>query len=171
MSLDERFDAAVTIIQKLPKEGPLSTSNDQKLEFYSLYKQATVGDVNTERPGIFSIVERKKWDAWKACEGVSKDDAKERYIKVLLAMFDNIPEDIDMDQWLNEKCDPIIKKNLALDAWKACEGVSKDDAKERYIKVLLAMFDNIPEDIDMDQWLNEKCDPIIKKNLALLGKA
>ena len=27
--------------------GPVSTSNDQKLEYYSLYKQATVGDVNT----------------------------------------------------------------------------------------------------------------------------
>ncbi|RCN40262.1 acyl CoA binding protein [Ancylostoma caninum] len=61
MSLDERFDAAVTIIQKLPKEGPVSTSNEQKLEFYSLFKQATVGDVNTDRPGIFSIVERRKW--------------------------------------------------------------------------------------------------------------
>ncbi|VDM80798.1 unnamed protein product [Strongylus vulgaris] len=92
MSLDERFDAAVTIIQKLPKEGPVSTSNEQKLEFYSLYKQATVGDVNTERPGIFSIVEKKKWDAWKAVEGVSKDEAKERYIKALLAMFDKIAD-------------------------------------------------------------------------------
>ncbi|CAJ0609090.1 unnamed protein product [Cylicocyclus nassatus] len=114
MSLDERFDAAVTIIQKLPKEGPVSTSNEQKLEFYSLFKQATIGDVNTDRPGIFSLVERKKWDAWNAVKGVSKEEAKERYIKALLTMFDKIENEIDMDTWLNKECDPIIKTNLAL---------------------------------------------------------
>ncbi|XGW33449.1 hypothetical protein V3C99_017680 [Haemonchus contortus] len=114
MSLDERFNAAVAIIQNLPKEGPVSTSNSQKLEFYSLFKQSTIGDVNTERPGIFSIVERKKWDAWKAVEGLSKEEAKKRYIEVLLAMFDNIEKEIDMDLWLNEKCDPSIKTNLAI---------------------------------------------------------
>ncbi|KAJ1364283.1 Acyl-CoA-binding protein 3, variant 2 [Parelaphostrongylus tenuis] len=92
MALDNQFDAAVTIIQKLPKEGPVSTSNEQKLQFYSLYKQATIGDVNTERPGIFSIIERRKWDAWKAVEGLNRDEAKRRYIKVLLEMFDKIAE-------------------------------------------------------------------------------
>ncbi|VDM58728.1 unnamed protein product [Angiostrongylus costaricensis] len=92
MSLDDRFDAAVTIIQKLPKEGPVSTSNDQKLQFYSLYKQATIGDVNTEMPGIFSIVERKKWNSWKALEGLHQDEAKQRYIEVLLEMFNKIAE-------------------------------------------------------------------------------
>lgn len=77
MSLDERFQAAVEIVQKLPKEGkvvggewvltpllvsgPVSSSNDQKLKFYSLYKQATIGDVNTERPGFLNFVERAKW--------------------------------------------------------------------------------------------------------------
>ena len=29
-------------------------SNEDKLEFYALFKQGTVGDVNTERPGMFS---------------------------------------------------------------------------------------------------------------------
>ncbi|KJH47102.1 acyl CoA binding protein [Dictyocaulus viviparus] len=114
MSLDERFDAAVTIIQKLPKEGPLTTSNEQKLQFYSLYKQATIGNVNTSRPGILSIVERRKWDAWKAVEGMSGEEAKERYIKVLLEMFEKIESELDMDLWLNKQCDPIIKTNLAL---------------------------------------------------------
>lgn len=42
-------------------KGPLTTNNDDKLKFYSLFKQATVGDVNTERPGFFSIVEKMKW--------------------------------------------------------------------------------------------------------------
>uniref|UniRef100_A0A183BJ25 BTB domain-containing protein n=1 Tax=Globodera pallida TaxID=36090 RepID=A0A183BJ25_GLOPA len=76
-SPDERFNAAVDIVQKLPKEGPLQTSNDQKLKFYSLYKQATIGNVNTARPGILSPIERAKWDAWKAVEGMSSEEAKE----------------------------------------------------------------------------------------------
>ncbi|CAB3399956.1 unnamed protein product [Caenorhabditis bovis] len=113
MSLDEKFNAAVEIIQKLPKQGPVSTSNDQKLTFYSLFKQATIGDVNTERPGIFSIIERKKWDSWKELNGVSQDEAKERYIKALNEMFDKIAQELDVGAWL-EQIDPVIKTNLAL---------------------------------------------------------
>ncbi|KAK0404734.1 hypothetical protein QR680_017600 [Steinernema hermaphroditum] len=115
MSLSERFQAAVDIVQKLPKEGPVTASNDQKLKFYSLYKQATIGDVNTDRPGIFSFIERAKWDAWKGVEGTSKDDAMEQYIEVLLQMMDTVAEQgVNVAEWLNgESLDPSIKKNFA----------------------------------------------------------
>ncbi|KAI6191313.1 hypothetical protein M3Y97_00215000 [Aphelenchoides bicaudatus] len=113
MSLDERFQAAVDIVQKLPKEGPVSTSNDQKLKFYSLYKQATIGNVNTERPGMFSFVEKAKWDAWKGVEGLSQEEAKEKYIEVLLEMFDKIGEEVNVPEWLSgPDLDPSVKKNL-----------------------------------------------------------
>lgn len=59
---------------------PSSTTNANKLILYGLYKQATVGPVNTERPGMFSMTERAKWDAWKAVEGKSKDEAMGDYI-------------------------------------------------------------------------------------------
>ena len=49
--------------------GWLQTSNDEKLEAYGLYKQATVGDVNTDRPGMLNFSGKSKWDAWKAREG------------------------------------------------------------------------------------------------------
>ena len=55
-------------------------SNEDKLEFYGLFKQATIGDCNTDRPGMFDQKGRAKWDAWKAKEGMSQDDAKEGYI-------------------------------------------------------------------------------------------
>ncbi|CAK5070568.1 unnamed protein product [Meloidogyne enterolobii] len=113
MSLEEKFQAAVDIVQKLPKEGPLQTSNDQKLKFYSLFKQATIGNVNTERPGIFSLVERKKWDAWKAVEGKSKEEAQQAYVETLLEMFDDIGEKFNVGEWL-AKLDPSIKSNLAI---------------------------------------------------------
>ncbi|KAL3070558.1 hypothetical protein niasHS_007755 [Heterodera schachtii] len=112
-SLDERFNAAVEIVQKLPKEGPLQTSNDQKLKFYSLFKQATIGNVNTSRPGMFSLVEKAKWDAWKSVEGMSAEEAKEKYIETLLEKFDDAGTQVDISDWLS-KIDPSIRTNLAL---------------------------------------------------------
>ena len=55
-------------------------ANEEKLEFYGLFKQGTVGDVNTERPGMFDMKGKAKWDAWKAKEGMSQDDAKAAYV-------------------------------------------------------------------------------------------
>ena len=55
-------------------------SNEDKLEFYGLFKQATVGDCNTERPGMFDPKGKAKWDAWDAKKGMSADDAKAAYV-------------------------------------------------------------------------------------------
>jgi diazepam-binding inhibitor (GABA receptor modulating acyl-CoA-binding protein) len=63
-SLEERFNKLVVIIQNLPKEGELVVSNDAKLNFYSFYKQVTVGDCNTPQPYFYQLFERAKWNAW-----------------------------------------------------------------------------------------------------------
>ena len=55
-------------------------TNDEKLDFYALFKQGTVGDINTERPGMLDMKGKAKWDAWKAKEGMSQDDAKAAYV-------------------------------------------------------------------------------------------
>nr|AEZ53129.1 acyl-CoA binding protein [Onychostoma macrolepis] len=55
-------------------------SDAEMLEIYSLYKQATVGDVNTARPGMLDFTGKAKWEAWEAKEGMSKDDATKAYI-------------------------------------------------------------------------------------------
>ena len=54
-------------------------SNEDKLDFYACFKQGTVGDCNTERPGMMDFKGKAKWDAWKAKEGMSNDDAKAAY--------------------------------------------------------------------------------------------
>ncbi|MBA0771280.1 hypothetical protein Gotri_019764, partial [Gossypium trilobum] len=59
---------------------PENTTNDDKLILYGLFKQATVGPVNTRRPGMFNMKEKYKWDAWKAVEGKSKEEAMNDYI-------------------------------------------------------------------------------------------
>ncbi|CAJ0935520.1 unnamed protein product, partial [Mesorhabditis belari] len=114
MTLEEKFQAAVDIIQKLPKDGPLSTTNDDKLKFYSLFKQATVGDVNTERPAFYQLIEKAKWDAWKSVEGISKEDAMQKYIDAVNAAFEKAAEQVDVNAWLSgDGLDPSIKTNLA----------------------------------------------------------
>ncbi|XP_022310007.1 acyl-CoA-binding protein-like [Crassostrea virginica] len=57
-----------------------SPSNDDLLELYSLYKQATVGDVNTDRPGMLDLKGKAKWDAWNGKKGMNKEAAEQAYI-------------------------------------------------------------------------------------------
>ncbi|KAI6228993.1 Acyl-CoA-binding protein-like protein 1 [Aphelenchoides fujianensis] len=65
------FEQAVEKVKTL-KQSP---SNDELLELYALYKQATVGDVNTDRPGMFDL--KGKVDGKK---GMRQEDAKKAYI-------------------------------------------------------------------------------------------
>lgn len=57
--------------------------NDVMLEMYALYKQATVGDVTGDRPGMMDIKGRAKYDAWAKKKGTSRDGAMEQYIAVV----------------------------------------------------------------------------------------
>ncbi|WAQ94590.1 ACBP-like protein [Mya arenaria] len=50
------------------------------LDLYALFKQASVGDVNTERPGMLDFKGKAKWDAWSAKKGLSKEDAEKAYV-------------------------------------------------------------------------------------------
>ena len=72
----QEFDTAAESVKKLKTQ----PGNDDLLLLYSLYKQTTVGDVNTARPGMLAMKEKAKWDAWEKQKGVSKDDAQKKYI-------------------------------------------------------------------------------------------
>jgi diazepam-binding inhibitor (GABA receptor modulating acyl-CoA-binding protein) len=51
------------------------------LDLYGLYKQATVGDCNTSKPGMLDFVGKAKWDAWNQFKGIKSNEAMELYIK------------------------------------------------------------------------------------------
>ncbi|KAI7884401.1 putative acyl-coA-binding protein [Lichtheimia hyalospora FSU 10163] len=55
-------------------------SDKELLTLYALFKQATVGDVNTDRPGGFDFKGKAKWDAWNELKGKSQEDAEKEYI-------------------------------------------------------------------------------------------
>nr|XP_057908346.1 acyl-CoA-binding protein-like [Doryrhamphus excisus] len=66
----------VKVLKTRPNRGELT-------ELYGLYKQATVGDVNTEGPGFLDFAGKAKWDAWNAKKGLSKDDAMAAYVELV----------------------------------------------------------------------------------------
>ncbi|KAL4853900.1 Acyl-CoA-binding protein [Chlorella vulgaris] len=73
--LEAKFKKAVWLVRNgPPKEG---TSNDEKLKFYSLFKQATEGDCTAAQPWAVQFEARAKWDAWSALKGMSKTEAME----------------------------------------------------------------------------------------------
>ncbi|CAL7941655.1 unnamed protein product [Xylocopa violacea] len=75
MSLDQKFKEAEAAVKTLTKR----PTDEEFLKLYSLYKQATVGNINIERPDMLNIKGKAKWDAWKSKEGMSQNDAKEAY--------------------------------------------------------------------------------------------
>lgn len=57
--------------------------NDTMLELYALYKQATVGDVAGDRPGMLDLRGRAKYDAWARRKGMTKDAAMQAYVELV----------------------------------------------------------------------------------------
>jgi diazepam-binding inhibitor (GABA receptor modulating acyl-CoA-binding protein) len=84
--MSAEFTAAADKVKRL-KTKP---SDQDMLEVYGLYKQATVGDINTERPGTFSMdfAGKAKWDAWNGRKGLSTQDAETQYIATVQRLVD-----------------------------------------------------------------------------------
>ncbi|KAM6978600.1 acyl-CoA-binding protein [Tautogolabrus adspersus] len=77
--LKAKFDAAAEEVKKLTAK----PADEEMLQVYSLFKQSTVGDVNTARPGMFDFTGKAKWDAWEKQKGKSQDDAMNEYITLV----------------------------------------------------------------------------------------
>ncbi len=77
--LGERFREAKHRVEALSRR----PSNDQLLDLYGFYKQATEGDVRGSRPGMLDLVGRAKFDAWAKRKGTSKDDAMKKYVALV----------------------------------------------------------------------------------------
>uniref|UniRef100_A0A3Q2C7V2 Acyl-CoA binding domain containing 7 n=1 Tax=Cyprinodon variegatus TaxID=28743 RepID=A0A3Q2C7V2_CYPVA len=76
MSLFAEFKKVADDVKKVKTQ----PANDELLILYGLYKQAIVGDVNTDRPGLLDPTGKAKWDAWESRKGMSKEEAMSTYI-------------------------------------------------------------------------------------------
>ena len=78
------FDKAVKYAREHRDELEKKTNNEQRLNFYSLYKQATVGNCNTDRPGgLFNWERKAMWDAWDQLKYKFIKNPKKMYVDYL----------------------------------------------------------------------------------------
>ena len=82
-ALEEQFEAAKKRVMELPEK----PSNEKMLELYALNKQATIGDINAEKPAMFDFVAAAKYNAWMAKKGTSKEEAQQQYIDFVNSLF------------------------------------------------------------------------------------
>ncbi|WP_299824306.1 acyl-CoA-binding protein [uncultured Pontibacter sp.] len=85
MATQEEFESAVERSKTLTER----PSNDVLLKLYALFKQATEGDVNTDRPGGFDFKNIAKWDAWKGLQGKSSEEARAEYVALVNKLAGN----------------------------------------------------------------------------------
>lgn len=79
MDLIKSFEESVLASKSLPAQ-----SNENLLKLYSLYKQATEGDVNIDKPSnFFDIAAIAKFNAWEALKGNTKESAMQQYIDLV----------------------------------------------------------------------------------------
>ena len=77
--LQSRFQQAAKDSKELPKR----PDNNTLLKLYSLYKQATAGDVTGSRPGGFDMEGKMKYDAWARQKGKAREAAMQEYIDLV----------------------------------------------------------------------------------------
>jgi diazepam-binding inhibitor (GABA receptor modulator, acyl-CoA-binding protein) len=74
--MDQQFEDAAARSKQFTKR----PTNEELLQLYALYKQATAGDVSGERPGGFDFKAIAKFDAWEEMKGKPKEQAMQEYI-------------------------------------------------------------------------------------------
>ncbi|GMM34528.1 long-chain fatty acid transporter [Saccharomycopsis crataegensis] len=72
---NEKAEAVKNLTQK--------PTDDELLELYGLFKQATVGDNTTTKPGAFDFKGKYKWASWDKLKGTSQEDAEKQYIELV----------------------------------------------------------------------------------------
>ncbi|KAM4622872.1 acyl-CoA-binding domain-containing protein 4 isoform 3-T4 [Discoglossus pictus] len=102
-----QFNAAVTVIQSLPKSDSYRPSHEEMLRFYSYYKQAVVGPCNIARPGFWDPIGRYKWDAWNRLGRMSQEDAMTAYVREMKKVAQKILDTVSLEDTSPEMFEPF----------------------------------------------------------------
>lgn len=80
MDLKEQFEKAIAESKTLSEK----PSNETLLQLYSLYKQASEGDINIDPPANpFDFVAKAKYEAWAALKGKTATEAMTSYVDLV----------------------------------------------------------------------------------------
>eukprot|EP01027_Heterolobosea_sp_BB2_P014811 GEZU01021247.1.p1 GENE.GEZU01021247.1~~GEZU01021247.1.p1 ORF type:complete len:504 (+),score=151.96 GEZU01021247.1:81-1592(+) len=80
-NIDDLFNKAKTFVAS--SAAVKAITNEDKLRMYGLLKQATEGPNNTSQPSGSDFVNKLKWEAWKNCGAMSKNEAKKHYVDMV----------------------------------------------------------------------------------------
>jgi len=64
-------------------------SNDDLMQLYGLYKQATIGDINIQKPGFWDVKGQTKYDAWAVYKTMPKEKAMLLYTRLVKRLESN----------------------------------------------------------------------------------
>lgn len=79
-TLFEQAQKDVTTLAERP-------DNQTLLQLYALFKQATDGDVQGERPGMMDFINRAKYDAWDKLKGQTGEQAMQGYVDLVKSLL------------------------------------------------------------------------------------
>ena len=80
MELKDQFEKAAADSKNLSEK----PGNDTLLQLYSLYKQGSIGDVNTDPPSNpFDFVAKAKYEAWSSLKGKTSAEAMQQYVDLV----------------------------------------------------------------------------------------
>ena len=83
MDIKAQFEAAVADSKTLSQKH----DNETLLKLYSLYKQATAGDVSGVAPSNpFDFVAKAKYNAWESLKGKTTEAAMQEYISLVTTL-------------------------------------------------------------------------------------
>jgi acyl-CoA-binding protein len=84
MTLEEQFEETSKRVHTLSQR----PSNDILLDLYSYHKQASVGDVHGEKPGMFDFINAAKYNAWASKKGLTREQAMQHYVDLVNSLFE-----------------------------------------------------------------------------------
>ncbi|CAN1250833.1 Acyl-CoA-binding domain-containing protein 2 [Linum perenne] len=86
--LDEIFSAASAFVAAAASDRlSQKVSTDVQLQLYGLYKIATEGPCTVPAPSALKMTARAKWTAWQKLGTMSPEEAMERYIDLVSAIY------------------------------------------------------------------------------------
>ncbi|XP_074034550.1 uncharacterized protein [Leptinotarsa decemlineata] len=112
MTTEQKFNAAVNVIRSLPKNGSYQPSNELMLRFYAYFKQGTLGDCQGSRPAFWDVVGRAKYDAWKALQGMSKEESMAKYVDELHSIVETMSYSDKVANFLEAPTDELDSINI-----------------------------------------------------------
>ena len=88
----EDFEIAFEKACKYVQNNTKTFKEDQILKLYGLYKLATVGKCNTQKPGLFQWQRQQMWQSWKDLESKDIKNPKQMYVDYLTEHYPNWSE-------------------------------------------------------------------------------